>query len=136
MNGSASPNWKGGRYKSGKYVRVFRPNHPNARSDGTVLEHVAVVEEVLGRYLTKLESVHHCDLDTFNNDPENLCVMTRRQHRLLHAYLGHVGIYMIVTDDSSKIMKALASVAPKYVVQLIEDVYLKRLRCISENRYG
>ena len=41
------------------YVEVMMPEHPNARSNGTILEHRLMAERKLGRLLTKEECVHH-----------------------------------------------------------------------------
>jgi hypothetical protein len=49
--------------------------------------HVAIAERVIGRSLTRQECVHHIDLDTLNNDIENLRVMTIKQHNECHSSL-------------------------------------------------
>lgn len=43
-----------------------------------------VAEAVLGRRLKKWELVHHVDGDRTNNRLENLAVLTRREHMLVH----------------------------------------------------
>lgn len=48
------------------------------------LEHRVVMEEVLGRPLTRAEIVHHKDEDGLNNDPHNLEVLTHAEHRRRH----------------------------------------------------
>lgn len=46
--------------------------------------HRIVMEKKLGRGLKSDEIVHHIDGDIFNNNPENLQLVSRREHLLLH----------------------------------------------------
>jgi hypothetical protein len=69
------------------YVQVFAPGHPRA-SLGFVLEHVLVVERVLGRSLPPDAVIHHVDQDRGNNLPSNLAVLENHaEHRALHVRL-------------------------------------------------
>ncbi len=71
--GENHPLWKGGSYINGQgYRLVVSRDHPNAYKHGYVLEHRLVMEEKLGRYLTKVETVHHKDGDRQNNSLDNL----------------------------------------------------------------
>lgn len=54
-------------------------------------QHRVVAERVLGRPLIAGEIVHHIDGNKKNNSPENLRVMTQRQHMLEHG-LGIPGV--------------------------------------------
>ena len=69
-----NPAWTGGRYiePDKGYVMIRQPNHPRARKNGYVLEHILVAEKMLGRPLTATEEVHHKDLNRANNEPSNL----------------------------------------------------------------
>lgn len=55
-----SPRWKGGRIYSGDgYILIKKPEHSHADNQGYVKEHRLVMEEFLGRFLTREEVVHH-----------------------------------------------------------------------------
>jgi len=73
-SGPGHPDWKGGRHvdRNG-YVHVYRPGHPRAHKPRCthVLEHILVMEDVLGRPLEPGEVVHHKQARD-NNDPDNL----------------------------------------------------------------
>ena len=47
-------------------------------------EHRIVMERILGRSLLPNEIIHHIDGDKLNNNPENLMLLTRAEHALLH----------------------------------------------------
>jgi hypothetical protein len=49
--------------KKGEYLYAKIPNHPNSTKNGYVLEHRAVMENFLGRYLDTSEVVHHVNGD-------------------------------------------------------------------------
>jgi ribosomal protein L37E len=74
MMGENNPSWRGGRYVEPNkgYVMVRMPNHPRARHNGYVLEHILVAEQMLGRSLTSEEEVHHINHDRSDNRQENL----------------------------------------------------------------
>ena len=74
--------------KKGEYLYAKIPNHPNATKNGYVLEHRAVMERKLGRYLLPNELVHHKDENKHNNDEDNLQIMTIQEHNKHHNSTG------------------------------------------------
>ncbi len=78
------PNWQGGRWESGNKIFVYAPNHPKARHNGCVPEHVIVAEQKYGRLPTSKELVHHRDGDSLNNEPSNIKIAKRNAHNVLH----------------------------------------------------
>lgn len=53
-----------------------------------VFEHRVVVEQALGRKLKFNEVIHHLDNDGRNNAPDNLIVLSRSKHTLLHSVIN------------------------------------------------
>lgn len=79
------PRWKGGRIIHSKgYVMVQAKWHPRADKGGYVFEHILVMEQYLGRYLTEDEIVHHINHNKQDNRIENLLLTTKTEHR--HIY--------------------------------------------------
>lgn len=54
------------------YVMVYRPDHPAVSKARCIAEHRLVMEQVLGRFLTADENVHHLNGIRDDNRPENL----------------------------------------------------------------
>ncbi len=75
-HGTNHPNWKGGRRKkkdrTGYYILILQPSHPNCDSMGYVPEHRLVMENILGRYLEHGEMSHHINGIKHDNRPQNL----------------------------------------------------------------
>lgn len=83
--GEKNPNWKGGRmiFKSG-HIAVLKPDHPYCNNRGYIMEHRLIMEQHIGRYLTKYEHVHHIDHNPKNNNIENLLLLSSSDHAFLH----------------------------------------------------
>jgi transposase len=68
----------------GGYVLEWCPTHPRA-SHGVYFQHRLVIEEKLGRFLSKQERVDHDDRNRVNNDPDNLILhATQSAHMRAH----------------------------------------------------
>lgn len=81
--------WAGGRYVRAGYVVVLRREHPNADGHGYFAEHRLIVEQAIGRYLTREEVVHHINGNKSDNRIENLLLLPdTAAHRRLHGELN------------------------------------------------
>lgn len=89
-SGEGHPEWKGGRLinKDG-YVEIYSPDHPHGRKHTPyVLEHRLVMENHLGRYLTKEEVVHHVNGVKDDNRIENLELFATNGEHLAETLKG------------------------------------------------
>lgn len=84
-----NPRWRGGRIvDQDGYILVKAPDHPNCDRHRYVREHRLVMEQVLGRFLTPDEVVHHIDGDKQNNHPDNLQVYGSNPDHLAETLKG------------------------------------------------
>ena len=68
------------------YVYFVDYNHPLATGNsGRVYyhRHIASVKE--SRWLTSIEQVHHIDENKINNNPDNLSILTAKEHARIHS---------------------------------------------------
>jgi len=78
------------KYRGGKsyvkgYIYVSNNKHPYRNSLGKIAEHRLVMENYLGRYLTKEEVVHHINGIKDDNRIENLMLIKNlSEHMVLH----------------------------------------------------
>lgn len=63
-------------------------NHPLANKQGKIYYHRHVASITLGRWIETHEHVHHIDGDRANNHPNNLEVLTQKDHA--HHHHGEV----------------------------------------------
>lgn len=83
--GKWNANWSGGEtIKKDGRVLIFKPDHKYASKEGYVLRYRLVMEEKLGRLLDPDEIVHHINEINDDDRPDNLQVMDRVEHALVH----------------------------------------------------
>lgn len=109
--------WKGGRILVGsttpeghrissdtvgkkKYYMVLCRNHPMARRDGYVFEHIKVALKAAGRDTldSNTECVHHINCIKTDNCPENLAICLKTKHRGYHASLENIIAPLLESD--------------------------------------
>ena len=67
------------------YILLRKPEHPYANCAGFVPEHRIVMEAIIGRYINpEIEVAHHNDHNVKNNNPENLTLLSKKEHRRIH----------------------------------------------------
>jgi len=89
--GEKNPNWKGGVNKNaGGYYLKYAPGHPTANCQGYVPLHRLILEEKIGRFLSRYEIAHHIDFDKSNNAPDNLTPMALGEHLHYHRNMNHL----------------------------------------------
>ena len=73
--------WKGGRFVTlYGYILIYMPSHPKCTNRGYISEHRLVMEQKIGRYLTKDDIVHHLNGVRDDNRPENLDICNKSTH--------------------------------------------------------
>lgn len=116
-------------HKPSGYRLVKMPDHPNARGDGYVREHVMVMAEMLGRPLVRGETVHHRNGDRLDNRPENLELLTRSEHSKRHAreHNPNLAVFDVDAAVAAYPGETIASIAecsgvsPKFVLARLRE---------------
>jgi len=85
LRGPLNASWEGGVHRDNYgYIWLWAEGHPNMSGEGYVKRARLVVEERLGRYLSRDELVHHINEIKNDDRPDNLEVMTRSEHTTHH----------------------------------------------------
>jgi hypothetical protein len=69
------------------YVLEYHPYHPRCDKSGYVFAHIVAYEKHTGITVPDGYVVHHINGKKNDNSPENLLMMTRKEHTMFH----HVG---------------------------------------------
>jgi len=93
--------WKTGKKRRDRYI--YMPEHPFSYLNGYIKESRVLMEKKIGRFLTRMEIVHHIDGNTLNNDINNLMVLNGGKHNSEHGRLRVK--YDISYQDIKKLIK-------------------------------
>lgn len=96
--GENAPNWKGGTWISSDGYIMVRTESGVIRTSGWAQYrkrcHI-VAEQKLGRELLDSERIHHIDLNKLNDNPDNIVVVERGQHRSIHNSLAKLSASLV-----------------------------------------
>lgn len=92
-SGEKHPKFKGTK-RHGGYVYIFYPNHPNSDREGYVKRANLIMEEKIGRYLTKEEIVHHINGIRDDDRIENLMLFKNNNE--------HIGYHNTLRKNNGK----------------------------------
>lgn len=91
---------KTGHLPKGRRIVRMSPNK-DASKKRQILEHRLMVEEKLGRKLTKNEHVHHINENPLDNTIDNLVVMTHKEHLSLHIKNRKIPFVCVICGSDS-----------------------------------
>lgn len=84
--GKEHHHWNGGRWVDPQgYIHLRLPEYPKSNPRGYYREHRYVMEQHLGRFLKRVEHVHHINGDKTDNRIENLMLFKNaKEHAAYH----------------------------------------------------
>lgn len=107
--------WKGGRVMINGYIHVYHPEPHDRKQRNYIPEHVLVAESTIGRKLSKDEAVHHKNGIKTDNHPENLQVLSSREHRILEHKLEAFAKAIIFGELASHMKEELSNLFTSYL---------------------
>lgn len=123
-NKISEANYKGGigykKKRNDGYILIHFPDHPKSQKDGMIMEHILVMESILGRHLNDDEVVHHINHIRDDNRASNLKLMTRKEHMSFHMqdrrangeFVGRT--IPVINLDTGEIFNSVKEAAEKY----------------------
>jgi hypothetical protein len=66
------------------YIVEYHPDHPRSDKRGFVFAHIVAFEKYTGITVPEGYVVHHVNGKKTDNSPQNLVMMTREDHTILH----------------------------------------------------
>lgn len=66
------------------YIMEYHPEHPRSDGSGYVFAHIVAYENHTGTTVPNGYVVHHINCMKTDNSPQNLVMLTRREHTILH----------------------------------------------------
>lgn len=90
------------------YKIILKPEWYTGRpgSRHVFYHHVVICEDLGLTELPKGYDVHHCDLDPWNNDVNNLLLISRADHMSLHHFMRSEGVTTISKESTAKWLEA------------------------------
>lgn len=104
-------------YLLGGYLCFCDHEHPLAYGNGLVALHRHIASITEGKWVSSSEHVHHKDENKFNNDPDNLEILTAADHIKKHIDIllerrGHKRLEYCVCINCEKVFKPKSSLDP------------------------
>ena len=120
-----------GRIIDGGYYKIKIRDYTPSLGRRYYLEHRYIMEQHLGRYLTKNEIIHHLNGDKLDNRIENIQIVSRQLHPVIHYKLD-------VSDRICKLCgsnKTVSTLDGRNRWYIHEDGF-KCHRCYDKSRYS
>lgn len=124
------------------YIAIYFPDHPKSNKEGYIMEHILVMECIVGRHIKSDEVVHHKNHIRSDNRASNLQLMTKKEHIRMHTIERHnnggiphhhVKVLNITTGEKYDSVKEAAQeygVAPSHISRACRSKTRKVKNCV------